>query len=149
MVTVTTDLKEKLKELSDKLKKAFDPATIERAMAVGLLPVMHERIHVQGKAADGSQIGTYNTDYLKRRVKYYHRDSDSKVILSLTRQMENEFVADTTADEHWAIGWLNQLDENKARWNEERFKKTIFALTDQENKTALDIAEATVNELLK
>lgn len=191
MVTVTINLKEKLKGLSDKLQKAFEPHNIERAMAVGLLPIVHDRIHVQGKASDGSQIGTYSEAYMKVRTgnyanatkfskgknkgknkdsgkftkgeksgllpgspfaearPHYNRSSDTTVVLSLTRQMENDFVADVTTDETWALGWLNKLSQDKADWAEETYKKKIFDLTIEEQKTALDIAEATVNDLLK
>lgn len=39
-----------------------------REVALDLIPMIQDRIHVDGKAADGSQIGTYSNAYMKVRT---------------------------------------------------------------------------------
>ncbi len=61
----------------------------------------------------------------------YNRTSDTKVILSLTRQMENDMTAIPTPT-GYGIGYLNPFNAQKARWGESTYKKTIWDLTKEE-----------------
>lgn len=56
----------------------------------------------------------------------YHRSDDTKVILSLTRQMENDLsVVETPTG--YGIGYLNDFNYQKAVWCEETYKKPILS----------------------
>ncbi len=50
---------------------------------------MKQRIHKDGLAADGNAIGSYSSGYLNYR-KNNKRGGDTKIIVSLTRQLEND-----------------------------------------------------------
>ncbi len=63
--------------------------------------------------------------------KKYNRTSDTKVIMSLTRQMENDMTAIPTPT-GYGIGYLNPFNAQKARWGESTYKKTIWDLTKEE-----------------
>jgi hypothetical protein len=77
----------------------------------------------------------------KPRVNY-NRGDDPKVILSLTRQMEQDFVAIAENDEY-GLGFNNQHNFDKAMWNEERYKG-VYQLSEAE----IEFAEATITDYL-
>lgn len=83
--------------------------------------------------------------------KRYNRTNDTTVILSLTREMENDFTTGPKNSEPkkiangWGIGWKKDLNAQKAAWNEERYKKKIFSTTPEERKKLL----ALINTLVK
>lgn len=78
----------------------------------------------------------------------YHRSSDPKVILSLTRQMENDLsVVETTSG--YGIGYLNEFNYQKAIWCEETYKKPILTeLTTDEQAYAEKAAETGLDDYL-
>lgn len=79
----------------------------------------------------------------------YHRDSDSKVILSLTRQMENDLSVVATGN-GYGIGYLNPDNLKKARWCEETYRKKILSkLTKEEIVLAKKTAVEFTPEYLK
>jgi ADP-heptose:LPS heptosyltransferase len=104
---------------------------------------MTERIHQKGEASDNSQIGTYGTNYLKLRQRKYKRDASNKVIVSLTRQLENNWSVIATQN-GYGIGFLNPFNLQKARWVEGTKDKTIFTLSKSETQYAVD----RINELV-
>ena len=72
----------------------------------------------------------------------YNRTADTKVILSLTRQMENDMSVVATGN-GYGIGYLNPDNLKKARWNEETYhKKILTKLTKEE----IDLAKKTAIE---
>lgn len=77
----------------------------------------------------------------------YNRTTDSAVILSLTRQMENDMQVIKT-DNGYGIGYSNQLNYNKAVWNEIRYKKDIWSLSVEELNVMESIAERYINNAL-
>ncbi len=95
-----------------------------RAVAAGAAGELRRRVHVEGKKTDGSKIGTYEAKYLKKRQKPpYNRSSDSTIIFSLTRQMENDLflVAGSNPEDvpiklndGYGIGFKNPLNAKKA-----------------------------------
>lgn len=139
MFTVKTNIAKVTADIVMKLKIIINSENVGRAMAVGMLPEVQHRIHVEGKAADGSQIGNYSVPYLRRREKKY--GPDPKVILSDTRSMQNNFIVSANSEGKWGLGWLDDLNFNKAKWNEERYGKPIFKLTETEKDKAGLIAE--------
>jgi hypothetical protein len=122
-------------KLNDDLKQL-----ITLQVATGMLAVVKDRIHDTGKASDGNDIGTYNNTYLKERMKYYNRTSDKKIILSLTSQMENDFSVQATG-EGYGLGFNNPKNMDKAKWNDNRFGHTVYALTKEEEQKANEIAK--------
>jgi hypothetical protein len=166
MIQVRIDTANISAELHQKFRSVIDPKSgIFRQLATELVPVIQERIHVEGKAADGTQIGTYSNAYLKLRSGAYgnaaryskgknagklknagtttkgknagglrqrfNRSSDPKVILSLTRQMENDYTVLAT-DRGWGIGFVNSHNADKARWNDKRYGHVVYDLTKDE-----------------
>lgn len=56
----------------------------------------------------------------------YNRSSDTKVIISLTRQLENDWSVLEGPNNGYAVGFLNELNFKKARWVEDTYNKVIF-----------------------
>lgn len=134
----------------DKLSRfisADGQADFLRAVCLSMLPVVHDRIHVNGKAADGSPIGIYSDLYLKYTRPKNNRGTDPKVILSLTRQMENDFsvVADGS---RYGLGFKNEVNAQKSEWAEQTYKKKIYSLTNEEKEQAVNAANEYVNGVL-
>lgn len=61
----------------------------------------------------------------------YNRTADTKVVLSLTRQMENDMGV-VAAGKSYGIGFKNKLNYDKSIWCEETYNKDIYKLTPQE-----------------
>lgn len=101
----------------------------------------------KGKAKDAGQFtkgGKQNTPRPK-----YHRSADTKVILSLTRQMENDMSVVATGN-GYGIGYKNPFNHNKAIWNEKRYNKKILTTLTQEELELVDrVAEEYVSENIK
>lgn len=139
----STNLPEVIETVNLKLT-ALRRSEMTRLQAFSLLAVMKGRIFVQGKDSNGSQIGTYTPAYIKytRNSKKYRRGTDSKVIISLTRQLENGLHPEAmTSENGYAIMTRSEEDYNKARWCEETYKKPIFAPTAEERALCKQIAE--------
>lgn len=192
-LTIKTNLSQVLSNLGQSLEQIMDKNYLLRPVAIEVIPLMTERIHKEGKASDGSQIGTYSSGYLKirsgnfrnsekfkrgakkgqnknagvvskRRVatpfgksayayqniegdkiarENFNRGSDPKVIVSLTRQLENNWsVLETTNG--YGIGFTNPFNAEKLRWVEENKKKVISNLSESE----IDYAFERINELV-
>lgn len=141
--TIKTNIGEVTAELQNKLAALADKEYIPRRLSFDLIDLMTNRIHNEGKAADGGQIGTYNKSYLSLRQRKYKRSSDSKIIVSLTRQLENDWNVIAT-DKGYGIGFLNAFNFQKARWVEENKGKVIFSLSQPE----LQYINATITQLV-
>lgn len=137
----------KLPERLDHFLSPEGQGDLLRAVSLSMLPVVHDRIHVAGQAADGSPIGTYSPSYLKYTRPKNNRGSDPKVILSLTRQMESDFsvVADLGK---YGLGFKNDLNFDKATWAELTYKKKIYALTTGERDIAIEAAQQYTDAVL-
>lgn len=185
-ISIRVDVNKLIADLGGKI----DGNEIARFVAVSMLPVVKDRIHTEGKAADDSQIGTYSPGYmvvrtgayqnadrvkkgkskgdLKNSGTYtkgfdtkvfgtivdetsktgkarpnYNRTSDTKVILSLTRQMENDFSV-IDLNNGWGLGYKNGFNYEKSQWAEEKYKKKIFSLSEKEFELATEIATAEI-----
>lgn len=79
----------------------------------------------------------------------YNRSSDPKVILSLTRQMEND-LAVVKSSKGYALGYNNPDNLKKAKWNEATYNKKILTkLTKEERALAKQTAEEFTEQYLK
>lgn len=156
-ISIETDFSQVNEEVLDALKKVRDPEYLLRPVAQEQIRLMHDRIHEQGIASDGSKIGTYKNSYMKIREAKYNRTGDTKVIISLTRQLENDYGVIAT-DNGMGVGFNSgsspepdpvdskkKLISNydKARYVEKIFGKKIFDMTKEELQEAIDF----INEL--
>lgn len=82
-----------------------------------------------GTFSRGNSIG-------KSRPKY-NRSGDTKVVVSLTRQLENDWSVIATS-RGYGIGFLNSHNTDKAGWVEGTYNKKIFKLTAGEQKFAAE-----------
>lgn len=126
------------KAIAEKLKTLQNPEYLLRPVAFGLIDKMTQRIHVDGKASDESAIGNYSNGYLAQRQRPpYNRTADRKIIVSLTRQLENDWSVIAT-DKGYGIGFKNAFNLQKARWVEENKGRKIFNLSPSEQKYMID-----------
>lgn len=141
-ITITTNLPEVLTGLGQSIKEMLNPNYLLRPVAIEVLPMITERIHQKGQASDGSEIGTYSNGYLRTREEA-GRGKSTKVIVSLTRQLENNWsVLETTNG--YGIGFTNPFNADKLRWVAEAKGKVIAELS----STELDYAFDRVTELV-
>lgn len=148
MITIKSNIGEVTKEIREKLEKLADKENIPRILAFNTIDLMTNRIHGEGKAADDGQIGTYNKSYLKLRERKYNRSSDSKIIVSLTRQLENDWSVIATP-KGYGVGFLNAFNLQKARWVEENKEKKIFSLSRSEENKLSEVVQELVTNALK
>lgn len=128
---------------------ALDIKRMTTIQASTLMAVMRDRIHVRGEDSNGSQIGVYTPKYIKYARKKAGRGTDNKVILSLTRQMENGYILVELPDgSGTGIGFSTHEDFQKAVWCEETYKKDIFAPTSEEKAMVMKIAEEYIAQKL-
>jgi len=175
---VTIDTQQFGEELKAKLANVIDPQKeLFREVVTDLVPMVHDRIHIEGKAANGSQIGSYSNAYMKVRTgnydnstrvtrgknkgkakdagtatkgknagaarNKYNRTADTKIILSLTRQLENDYAV-IGVEGGYGIGFNNEHNADKARWNDERGHAKVYDLTAEE----LEYATQKTGELI-
>lgn len=168
MITIQTNIAEIVGGITSKIEGIVNDSdnSVIRAVAVAMLPVIHDRIHVEGLDANGSPIGNYSPGYMKVRTNSgfksktiargpskgsprpnYNRSGDTKVILSLTRQMENDFSVVAT-QKGYGLGFKNAVNFDKATWSEQTYGKKIYGLTPGEQDTVVEIAtEQIINAL--
>ncbi len=170
-ITVTTNLEAFSADLVERLQKALDPVTAIRPALLLQIENMHKRIHIDGQASDGAQIGLYSKGYLavrsgifqnthriskgpnKGKTKgsgtftsaaapakvglprpNFNRGSDPKVIISLTRELENDYVAVSTEDgKGYGISFLNQFNYDKSQAVTKHYRP-IFDMTEAEER---------------
>jgi hypothetical protein len=76
----------------------------------------------------------------------YHRSADTKVILSLTRQMENDWSLVEGADAY-GLGFKNPLNYSKSIWCETTYNKPIYQLTQQEKEIVSNVAKGFADQI--
>ena len=130
-----------------KFSELSNPETISRAAALAVMPELRHRIHVEGKKTDGSPIGIYDNAYLRIRQKKYNRTSDTEVIASLTRQLENSYVLQAT-EKGYTIGVSTPRSIEKIQWLTEKYG-IIWQLSEGELNMAKIAATETAKQLLQ
>lgn len=143
MITVKSNIKVVTGRIKQQLQQLKDKEYLLRPVATEVIPLMTDRIHQKGEASDNTQIGNYSNSYLKLRQNMYKRDASTKVIVSLTRQLENNWSVIATQN-GYGIGFINPFNLQKARWVEDIKDKTIFDLSNSEQQYAVD----RINELV-
>lgn len=112
-----------------------------RPVVLVLAGEVRHRIHVDGLRPDGGQIGTYQNSYMRERFKN-KRDSSRKMIYSLTRQMEQDFVP-VAENDQYGLGFNNSHNFDKATWLEE-MRPGVYDLSPHE----ISIAENVITDYL-
>lgn len=143
MITVTTDFSAIVK-LTTKLKELRAEIINNKVkeLAASLIPIIRNRVHVEGKLADGSLIGNYNDDYLKLREKR-GRSEGNKVVLSFNRNMENALKV-IAIDNSYGIGIIgNEEGESTIAMIElvrilEKKYGIFYGLSKEEKQAAID-----------
>lgn len=146
--TIKVDTSALSKAVAKKLEKLQDAKPFLRIIAFDLLVMITERIHEKGLDANGKKLGVYGNAYLRVRMQKYKRSSDPNMILSLTRQLENDWTVGET-EKGWGIGLNNPFNANKLLWNQERLNVPIAALSKEELKYAQDKMNALIEETLR
>lgn len=98
----------------------------------------------EGKTKDAGTISR-GKNKGQPRVKY-NRTSDNKVVLSLTRQMENDLSVLPTVS-GYGIGYKNEFNFDKSQWAEQRYKREIFSLTKEEEQQVVNGVNEYINAL--
>lgn len=161
MIKINSNIADVAAGLKRKLEKLKNKEYLLRPLAIDTIANMHERIHIKGLATDNQQIGTYSPQYMKVRTdawankqkppqsketekkkagglprRKYNRSNDTKVIISLTRQLENDYALQPT-EKGYAIGFNNRFNKQKADWVTRIYRKQIFGLTPDERAYVL------------
>ena len=132
MATVKTNIDKVMQKIASKFDLLKDREYFLRPLAIETIPNMKERIHRDGKATDGGAIGTYSSGYMRERERN-NRSKDTKIIVSLTRQLENDWAVIGTS-RGYGIGFNNVFNAQKSRWVEEIKKRIIFNLSAEEQE---------------
>lgn len=140
-MTITDNIPFVIGNILAKFRELDNPETVSRAAALALMPELRHRIHVEGKKTDGSAIGTYSNSYLKLRKSKYNRTSDSTVIASLTRQLENGYILKAT-ENAYTIGNASPYNDEKIQHIEEKYG-AIWQLTEKERELTQIVANET------
>ena len=182
MITITTNLDKTFLNISEQLRSAISPDTLLRHVAVNMLPVVRDRIHVEGLDAENTQIGTYSPGYMKVRTgvfttnekfkkgknkgatkptgvftkgkkkgqprPQYNRTNDTKVVASLTSEMENDFSVINQGDKY-GLGFKADNNFNKSQFVDATYKKKIWTLTPKENEMTIQLAVDLINDKIK
>ncbi len=77
----------------------------------------------------------------------YNRNSNRKVILSLTREMENDYQVVPLTAKSYGIGFGNRHNFDKMKWNNKRYGTPIFAMSEEEKKVMRDVIQRHVNSV--
>lgn len=136
------DIAQMAEDFGRKLDAIKNPEYLLRPVAFDLVALMTQRIHEQGTGSDDAKIKDtgYTESYLKYRQKKHNRDGSRLVIISLTRQLENDWSV-VAIKNGYGIGFKNSHNRDKARWVSAMFQKggnsnRIFALSKSEQQYA-------------
>lgn len=146
MATVVTNLPAVIGDIKSSFEKLFNKEYLLRPLAIETIPLMKERIHINGEATDGSQIGTYSNGYMAAREKA-GRGQSRKVIVALTSELERDWQVIAT-DKGYGIGFNNVFNAQKLRWVEEQKGKIIANLSADERKYIRERIDELVNGAL-
>lgn len=114
-------------DLLSKFELLLNKEYLLRPLAIETIPLMKERIHENGQASDGSQIGEYANSYMRARAEA-GRGPSRKIIVALTSQLEQDWSVQAT-DNGYGIGFNNVFNAQKMRWVEEQKGKIIANLS--------------------
>ncbi len=143
MAAITTNISAVFNSLKTKFEILEDKEYLLRPLAVETMPLIKERIHIDGKASDGLQIGTYANNYMAARQKA-GRGESRKVIVALTSQLEQDWSVQATP-KGYGIGFNNLLNVQKMGWVEQQKGKIIANLSADEKQYISERLQELVN----
>lgn len=173
MISISSNIDGVRKRLSKMAGAISDPDKMLREMATTVAGMVRARVHVDGEDSSLNPIGTYTDGYMKLRTgkgyknekivtkgqfKYMDRNtyrkqilgipdrtSDTAVVLSLTRSMENELLLckedPIKLENGYGIGYRTDLNYEKSQWVEETYQKEIWKTSGNERQVVKGIAE--------
>ena len=144
MISVDVDVSA-LVDLKKRVLTLAQTDSLLREIATSMLSVTRTRIHGQGIKSDGEQIGTYSPSYLELRREQEGR-SNTNVNLVFTGDMERDYKIIPISDTEYGLGYTDDNNADKAKWNTERYGR-IFALTDDELDQVRNIIKEYLNKL--
>lgn len=151
MITVKTNITEALAPIAEQVA-SLSPGgalydTTLRTVATSMLGVVRTRIHQEGKAADGSDIGQYvEGPYKKNREKRGRRTD--KVNLSFSGQMDSQLSMIATSNGGYGLGWPNDEMFKRSQGLEQKYNKKIWALSADEEQQAAAVAQNVIDSAL-
>lgn len=131
---------QKIQEIVSNLDDVVTIAT-GKAAAV-FLGEFSDRIFNKGKAADDSNIGTYDKDYAEYRKEYGLQTA--YVDLTFTTELFRNIVQDKNT-----VIFKNEYGQEISKHNEDNFNKKIFAPSVDERKIAIEIMQQEINKLFE
>ncbi len=140
MVVYSSNIEGVISVLVRKVAEIGNVEEMLRKMALASVAMIKDRVHGQGLDSDNQSIGEYEDPYLTVRQKKFNRTADTKVILSLTGQMENDLSVIAT-ERGYGVGYKNDFNFQKSKWNEDHFGKDIFSHPDNELDVIDEIAQ--------
>jgi hypothetical protein len=146
-INIKTNISQVTTNLQQKLKNIGNPESVLRPLCFDIIDLMTKRIHIDGVAADNQLIGTYSKQYLQLRIKKYNRFKDPKVVVSLTRQLENDWSVIATP-KGYGVGFKNSFNLDKARWVEQIKDRIIFSLSETERQYTISFINDKTAETL-
>lgn len=142
-VNINTNITQVFERVQSNFEKILNREYLLRPLAIETIPLMKERIHVNGQASDGSQIGEYANSYMRQRQKV-GRGESRKVIVALTSQLEQDWSVIATP-KGYGIGFNNPFNKQKAGWVEESQGKIIFNLSAAEKQYITERLQELIN----
>lgn len=117
MITTNVDVSA-FDELKGKVLTLAQTDSLLREIAGTMLSETANRIHEEGKKADGADIGQYSDSYLKQRAKK-SLGSSSRVILFYSGQMQRDYKVIPISKTEYGLGFSNTVNSDKATYMEE------------------------------
>lgn len=152
-----------LTSVIDKINRAIRDEKHLRVALTTVLAVHKPRIFEDGKAADGSKIGTYSTDKIsisrknqaKNTGKTYFKGGYSEyktaigknpgyVNLVNTGQMQSDYGLKRFGENRFGMGFQNEHNYNKSQWMQEKYDKDIFDHTQGELDIIASVLETQI-----
>lgn len=155
-ITTAANMRERIHELGQDAKGSQIGIYTEAYMKVRTGVYPNAEVYKSGKKKGKTKnAGVYTKGVNKGKPRRkYNRSTDKKVIISLTRQFENDFTLGRQNKQPqkiqagYGIGWKNSTNALIAEGLEKRYKKKIWALTQKERAEAIKIAEVFVNSAI-
>lgn len=145
-IRVNTNINSVIGNITEKIKVATNPEYLLRPICFDIIELLSKRIHIDGKNSSGAEIGKYSSSYLKLRERN-NRTEGRKVVISLTRQLENDYAVIAT-DKGYGVGFNNRINREKVNWVQDKYGR-IFGLTTDELNYVRLYAEDLINAALK
>ncbi len=116
-------------DVQAKLNEQLRNGKYARIAALTVFAQHHPRIFEEGRAANGSLIGQYVEGPYKKKRAARGRETGF-VNLAFTEKMKRDYQPTETGEVGYGFSEQEQFD--KSEWNEKRYGKGIFELSQKE-----------------